>query len=63
MRVRGKNNNTIEGRGNLLMSIEEEQKIIERKKQLKKSNDRFRMIESIERERKGRMEQEILKLQ
>ena len=51
MRIRGKNNNAIEGRGNLLLSIEEEQKIQERKNQLQKSNDRLRMIESIERER------------
>lgn len=41
----------VEARGNIMLSMEEEKKIDDRKRQLRRSNDRLRMLEGMERDR------------
>jgi hypothetical protein len=53
----------IETRGNIMMTLEEEKKIEEKKKQLRRSNDRLRMLETLEKTRQEKMEQEISRLE
>lgn len=42
--------------------MDEEKKIMEKKKQLRRSNDRLRMLENMERTRQEKIEQELEKL-
>ena len=44
------------------MSLEEEKREAERKRQIKRSNERLRMLENMERERQDRFEVEIKKI-
>ena len=44
------------------MSLEEEKREAERKRQIKRSNERLRMLENMERERQDRIEVEIKKI-
>ncbi len=46
-----------------MMTLEEEKKIEEKKKQLRRSNDRLRMLETLEKTRQEKMEQEISRLE
>ena len=41
------------------MTLDEEKQMIERKKQVKRSNDRLMMLESMEKQRQEKMEKEI----
>jgi hypothetical protein len=59
VRIRGKNNQTIETRGSLVMTLEEEKRAAERRRQIRRSNDRLRMLENMERDRQDKMEVEI----
>lgn len=51
VRIRGRHNQMIETKGSVLMSLEEEKRILEKKKQLRRSNERLRMLETMERTR------------
>ena len=44
------------------MSVEEEKREAERKRQIRRSNERLRMLENMERERQDRMDVEIKKI-
>ena len=44
------------------MSLEEEKRVTERKRQIRRSNDRLRMLENMERERQEKMEVEIMRI-
>ena len=44
------------------MSLEEEKREAERKRQIRRSNERLRMLENMERERQDRMDVEIKKI-
>lgn len=44
------------------MCLEEEKREAERKRQIKRSNERLRMLENMERERQDRIEVEIKKI-
>jgi hypothetical protein len=59
VRIRGKNNQTIETKGSLVMSLEEEKREQERRRQIKRSNERLRMLENMERERSEKLELEL----
>lgn len=52
----------VETKGNIMMSLDEEKRIIEKKKQLRRSNDRLRIIEQMEQVRKEKVEAELAKL-
>lgn len=62
VRIRGKNNQTIETRGSLVMTLDEERKAAERRRQIKRSNERLRMLENMERERQDKIDFEIMRL-
>jgi hypothetical protein len=49
----------IETKGNIMMTLDEEKKLEDKKKQLRRSNDRLRMLETLERTRQEKMELEI----
>lgn len=59
VRIRGKNNQMIETKGNIMLTLEEEKRINERKRQIRRSNERLKMLETMERDRQEKMEQEI----
>ena len=44
------------------MSLEEEKREAERRRQIRRSNERLRMLENMERERQDRMDVEIKKI-
>lgn len=44
------------------MTLEEEKKAAERRRQIRRSNERLRMLENMERERHEKMEMELLKI-
>jgi hypothetical protein len=44
------------------MSLEEEKRETERRRQIRRSNERLRMLENMERERQDRMDVEIKKI-
>ena len=44
------------------MSLEEEKRETERRRQIRRSNERLKMLENMERERQDRMEVEIKKI-
>lgn len=48
VRIRGKNNQMIETKGSLTLTIDEEKRIQERKKQIRRSNERLKMLETME---------------
>jgi hypothetical protein len=45
-----------------MMSLDDEKRIAEKKKQLRRSNDRLRMLESMEQSRKEKVEAELERL-
>lgn len=49
----------IETRGSVHMTLEEEQRIAEKKKQLRRSNERLRMLETMEKARQEKVEREL----
>lgn len=53
----------IETKGNIMMTLDEEKQIAEKKKQVRRSNERLKMIETIERLRQEKMEKEIERLE
>lgn len=53
----------VETRGNIMMTLDEEKRLEEKKKQLRRSNDRLRMLETLERTRQEKMEKEIQRLE
>ena len=62
VRIRGKNNQTIETKGSLVMSLEEEKREQERRRQIKRSNERLRMLENMERDRQEKLEVELQRI-
>ena len=62
VRIRGKNNQTIETKGSLVMSLEEEKREQERRRQIKRSNERLRMLENMERDRQEKLEIELQRI-
>lgn len=62
VRIRGKNNKTIETRGSLVMTLDEEKRAVERRRQIRRSNDRLRMLENMERDRQEKIELDIMRL-
>ena len=62
VRIRGKNNQTIETTGSLVMSLEEEKREQERRRQIKRSNERLRMLENMERDRQEKLEVELQRI-
>ena len=49
----------IETRGSVHLTLEEEQRIAEKKKQLRRSNERLRMLETMEKARQEKVEREL----
>jgi len=62
VRIRGKNNQTIETKGSLVMSLEDEKRELERWRQIKRSNERLRMLENMERDRQEKLEYELQRI-
>ena len=62
VRIRGKNNQTIETKGSLVMSLEDEKRELERRRQIKRSNERLRMLENMERDRQEKLEYELQRI-
>ena len=44
------------------MTLEEEKREAERRRQIKRSNERLRLLENMERDRQDRLEQELQKI-
>lgn len=62
VRIRGKGNQTIETSGSLALTLEEEKRAAERRRQIRRSNERLRMLENMERDRQDKMEADIQRL-
>ncbi|CDW83905.1 UNKNOWN [Stylonychia lemnae] len=62
VRIRGRHNQMVETKGHILMTLDEEKKIQEKKKQLRRSNDRLKMLEQMEKDRQAKVEQELERL-
>lgn len=46
----------IETKGNIMLTLEEEKRINERKRQIRRSNERLKMLETMEKDRQDKME-------
>ena len=53
----------IETKGNIMMTMDEEKQLEDKKKQLRRSNERLRMLETLERNRQEKIEKEISRIQ
>ena len=62
VRIRGKNNQTVETRGSLVMTMEEEKRAVERRRQIRRSNERLHLLENMEKERQHKLEIEIIRI-
>lgn len=51
VRIRGKHNNVIQTSGSLIRTLEEEKRMEEKRRQMKRSNERLRMLEGMEMQR------------
>ena len=52
----------IETKGNIMMTMDEEKQLEDKKKQLRRSNERLRMLETLERNRQEKIEKEISRI-
>jgi len=59
VRIRGRYNQITETKGSVLMTLDEEKRIKEKEKQLRRSNERLRMLETMERARQEKVEREL----
>jgi len=63
VRIRGRGNQLIETQGSVHRTLTEEKEANERKKAIRRSNERLRMLENMEKQRALRLQEELERLE